>query len=110
MAEWFKAAVLKTVGSERGPGVRIPLSPPPSVADLRRWRFERSSGLARGAARLSTGTESERFHHGQGNDDTRALHVGPDGAHGGRGASTKRRAGHRRASAAGIPCPIRDEP
>ena len=28
MAEWFKAAVLKTVGSERGPGVRIPLSPP----------------------------------------------------------------------------------
>ena len=32
MAEWFKAAVLKTVGSERGPGVRIPLSPPPSLA------------------------------------------------------------------------------
>jgi cyclophilin family peptidyl-prolyl cis-trans isomerase len=28
MAEWFKAAVLKTVGSETGPGVRIPLSPP----------------------------------------------------------------------------------
>ncbi len=30
MAEWFKAAVLKTVGSETGPGVRIPLSPPTS--------------------------------------------------------------------------------
>jgi hypothetical protein len=28
MAERFKAAVLKTVGSERGPGVRIPLPPP----------------------------------------------------------------------------------
>ena len=28
MAEWFKAAVLKTVGSETGPGVRIPLPPP----------------------------------------------------------------------------------
>ena len=35
MAEWFKAAVLKTVGSERGPGVRIPLSPPsPSLRSL----------------------------------------------------------------------------
>jgi hypothetical protein len=32
MAEWFKAAVLKTVGSERGPGVRIPLSPPSAAA------------------------------------------------------------------------------
>ena len=28
MAEWFKAAVLKTVEPERAPGVRIPLSPP----------------------------------------------------------------------------------
>ena len=28
MAEWFKAAVLKTVEPERVPGVRIPLSPP----------------------------------------------------------------------------------
>ncbi len=28
MAEWFKAAVLKTVESLRAPGVRIPLSPP----------------------------------------------------------------------------------
>jgi hypothetical protein len=28
MAEWFKAAVLKTVGVERLPGVRIPLPPP----------------------------------------------------------------------------------
>ena len=28
MAEWFKAAVLKTVEVERLPGVRIPLSPP----------------------------------------------------------------------------------
>jgi hypothetical protein len=28
MAEWFKAAVLKTVVPGRVPGVRIPLSPP----------------------------------------------------------------------------------
>jgi hypothetical protein len=28
MAEWLKAAVLKTVESLRAPGVRIPLSPP----------------------------------------------------------------------------------
>jgi hypothetical protein len=28
MAEWFKAAVLKTVELERVPGVRIPLPPP----------------------------------------------------------------------------------
>ncbi len=27
MAEWSNAAVLKTVGRSRGPGVRIPLSP-----------------------------------------------------------------------------------
>ncbi len=40
MAEWFKAAVLKTVGSERGPGVRIPLSPP--VPRFRHWRRERA--------------------------------------------------------------------
>ena len=29
MAEWFKAAVLKTAVLETVPGVRIPLSPPP---------------------------------------------------------------------------------
>jgi hypothetical protein len=28
MAEWFKAAVLKTVDGETRPGVRIPLPPP----------------------------------------------------------------------------------
>jgi hypothetical protein len=28
MAEWLKAAVLKTVELERVPGVRIPLPPP----------------------------------------------------------------------------------
>jgi hypothetical protein len=28
MAEWLKAAVLKTVELARAPGVRIPLSPP----------------------------------------------------------------------------------
>ncbi len=28
MAEWLKAAVLKTVDRLCGPGVRIPLSPP----------------------------------------------------------------------------------
>ncbi len=42
MAEWFKAAVLKTVGSETGPGVRIPLSPPAFAR-----AFERSYGEAR---------------------------------------------------------------
>ncbi len=30
MAEWSNAAVLKTVGPARVPGVRIPLSPPRS--------------------------------------------------------------------------------
>src|ERR1041385_7616320 len=35
VAEWFKAAVLKTVEAERLPGVRIPSSPPAS-ARLRR--------------------------------------------------------------------------
>ena len=30
MAEWFKAAVLKTVDGETRPGVRIPLPPPVS--------------------------------------------------------------------------------
>lgn len=29
MAEWSNAAVLKTVDRASGPGVRIPLSPPP---------------------------------------------------------------------------------
>ena len=33
MAEWSIAAVLKTVDRLRGPGVRIPLSPP----KVRRW-------------------------------------------------------------------------
>ncbi len=37
MAERFKAAVLKTVGDESLPGVRIPLSPPsPAIASSRR--------------------------------------------------------------------------
>jgi hypothetical protein len=34
MAEWFKAAVLKTVDGETRPGVRIPL-PPPLIKELR---------------------------------------------------------------------------
>jgi hypothetical protein len=34
MAEWFKAAVLKTVEPLRVPGVRIPLPPPFSVFDM----------------------------------------------------------------------------
>jgi hypothetical protein len=33
MAEWFKAAVLKTVDGETRPGVRIPL-PPPLISNL----------------------------------------------------------------------------
>src|SRR4029077_13333644 len=32
MAEWFKAAVLKTVDGESCPGVRIPLPPPDYLA------------------------------------------------------------------------------
>ena len=35
MAEWFKAAVLKTVDGETRPGVRIPLPPPCSELPLR---------------------------------------------------------------------------
>ncbi len=35
MAEWFKAAVLKTAVPLRVPGVRIPLHPLFLVADLR---------------------------------------------------------------------------
>ncbi len=44
MAEWFKAAVLKTVDGETRPGVRIPLPPPLQLivvviltGTLRRW-------------------------------------------------------------------------
>ena len=51
MAEWFKAAVLKTAVGSRSPWVRIPLSPP--IAVQPRWRSEqclerhrlRSSGM-----------------------------------------------------------------
>jgi hypothetical protein len=32
MAEWLKAAVLKTVVGAIPPGVRIPLSPPPELS------------------------------------------------------------------------------
>jgi hypothetical protein len=35
MAEWLKAAVLKTVELERVPGVRIPLPPPHHKSRLR---------------------------------------------------------------------------
>lgn len=35
MAEWFKAAVLKTVVLSRAPGVRIPLSPPKKFSCLK---------------------------------------------------------------------------
>src|SRR6476659_1506112 len=48
VAEWFKAAVLKTVEAERLPGVRIPSSPP-AFARLRRA----SAGTACGRPILS---------------------------------------------------------
>ncbi len=34
MAEWSNAAVLKTVVRSRGPGVRIPLSPPKTKVEI----------------------------------------------------------------------------
>ncbi len=34
MAEWSNAAVLKTAGRSRGPGVRIPLSPHAEVNNI----------------------------------------------------------------------------
>ena len=46
MAEWFKAAVLKTVGSETGPGVRIPLSPP-TFASLRELDWQATTKVYR---------------------------------------------------------------
>ena len=45
MAEWFKAAVLKTVVRETVPGVRIPL-PPPAFAK-RALRAQLRLGYAR---------------------------------------------------------------
>jgi hypothetical protein len=49
VAEWFKAAVLKTVEAERLPGVRIPSSPP-TFSSLRELRLasllERLSAVA----------------------------------------------------------------
>ena len=62
MAEWFKAAVLKTVGSERGPGVRIPLSPPTSLAALARSAAREVCRSDREA--LSRRSESERIRSG----------------------------------------------
>jgi hypothetical protein len=46
MAEWFKAAVLKTVDGETCPGVRIPLPPPENkelnlpIAPIAKWLIE----------------------------------------------------------------------
>ena len=113
MAEWFKAAVLKTVGSERGPGVRIPLSPPSSLAGARSMaarevcRSDRIAPLAR--------CESERIRNGSldghGNYDTTVVFMLALTALTLVAArSTRRRAGHRRTGAADIPRPIRDEP
>ena len=47
MAEWFKAAVLKTVDPERDPGVRIPLSPP-KMRNTQKLNGERSQHLTNG--------------------------------------------------------------
>jgi hypothetical protein len=49
VAEWFKAAVLKTVELERVPGVRIPSSPP-AYAHVR-FRLGVSFGSAGGVGR-----------------------------------------------------------
>ena len=52
MAEWFKAAVLKTVDGETRPGVRIPLPPPlislaaPLSAGTQRIRYEEDNRAA----------------------------------------------------------------
>jgi hypothetical protein len=42
MAEWFKAAVLKTVDGETRPGVRIPL-PPPTTTYCSRCTYKNSN-------------------------------------------------------------------
>ena len=47
MAEWSMAAVLKTVGSERGPGVRIPLPPPAFARRSLRSRLRLASPTRR---------------------------------------------------------------
>src|SRR4051812_11129934 len=44
MAEWLKAAVLKTAERETVPGVRIPLSPPSASARVQRRRELRRDG------------------------------------------------------------------
>src|SRR5215475_5975310 len=53
MSEWFKEHAWKACVGETLPRVRIPLSPPPSVAALRRSRLEWSSGIARLAQQLA---------------------------------------------------------
>ncbi len=47
MAEWFKAAVLKTVVRETVPGVRIPLPPFFSFKDLSPSKKTLEKGLKR---------------------------------------------------------------
>ena len=59
MAEWFKAAVSKTVEAERFPGVRIPLSPPHFARSARSVAERDGFQASRDAlTRIATGRES----------------------------------------------------
>ena len=64
MAEWFKAAVLKTVDGETRPGVRIPLPPPVfSCGELRRNAPKFSAYPCReGAPRVSLSESAWLFY------------------------------------------------
>ncbi len=55
MSEWLKEHAWKACVGETLPWVRIPLSPPTSLADAR-WRFEWSPGFARLASLAALGT------------------------------------------------------
>ena len=60
MAEWLKAAVLKTVDGETRPGVRIPLPPPNSIGcsrfetNIPAWKFEVANILQTGPRPTAT--------------------------------------------------------
>ena len=58
MSEWLKEHAWKACVGETLPRVRIPLSPPISLASLAHWRVEGSSGWQRRAAHVASGTES----------------------------------------------------
>ena len=58
MSEWLKEHAWKACVGETLPRVRIPLSPPISLAALAHWRSERASRLQRRASHVASGIES----------------------------------------------------